>query len=170
MLSKKVLIISLLVFATLLFISIGLVWKWLSTPAVVSIAAANVSNTNQISNVNAKPVSEQKGLKDAKLQSQSDKLLPLFNNMPSVPVFTIDEPILKTGSETQKGVGYTVCLTGDKPIIYLKKEFLNKSNQKQLVNILKHELVHAWFCWQGVQVGHDERFRKKFKEVGGIGN
>jgi hypothetical protein len=170
MLSKKGLIISLLVFLTLLLFSIGLVWKLFLTPPEFPNNSEIGSKTNQISNVNAKPVSDKKGIKDAKLQSQSDKLLPLFNKMPSVPVLIIDEPILKTGSETQKGVGYTICLTGDNPTIYLKKEFLNKANQKQLVNILKHELVHAYFCRQGVQAGHDERFRKKFKEVGGIGN
>jgi hypothetical protein len=107
---------------------------------------------------------------DAKLQKQSDALLKLFDNMPQVPVYLKDEPILKTGSETQKGVGYTVCEMNKTPVIYLKKVFYQKANQKQLTNILKHELVHAWFCRKGVRVGHDEQFRKKFKEVGGFGN
>ena len=90
--------------------------------------------------------------------------------MPPVPVFIKDEPVLKTGSETQRGVAYTVCGLADKPVIYLKKAFYQRANQIQLTNILKHELVHAWFCRQGLRVGHDERFRKKFAEVGGIGN
>lgn len=107
---------------------------------------------------------------DAKLQNQANLLLKLFGNMPQVPVYIKDEPIIKTGSETQKGVGYTVCELNNNPTIYLKKVFYQKANQKQLTNILKHELVHAYFCRQGVKVGHDERWRKKFKEVGGFGN
>lgn len=107
---------------------------------------------------------------DEKLQKQSDALLNLFDKMPQVPVYIKDEPIIKNGSETQKGVGYTICEPNNQPVIYLKKIFYQKANQKQLTNILKHELVHAWFCRQGVKVGHDERWRKKFREVGGFGN
>ena len=107
---------------------------------------------------------------DARLQIQANSLLKLFGNMPYVPVFIKDEPIIKTGSETQKGVAYTTCENKKDPTIFVKKIFYQKANEKQLTNILKHELVHAWFCRQGEIIGHDERFRKKFKEVGGIGN
>jgi hypothetical protein len=106
---------------------------------------------------------------DPALQTQADIVLPLFDNMPAVPIYLTDEPLLKTGSEKERGVAYTVC-THKKPAIFVKKGFYQKRNQKQLVNILKHELTHAWFCRQGIQAGHDERFRRKFKEVGGFGN
>ena len=107
---------------------------------------------------------------NAKLQIQANSLLKLFGNMPKVPVYIKDEPIIKTGSETQKGVAYTTCEDKKNPTIFVKKVFFQKANEKQLTNILKHELVHAWFCRQGEIIGHDERFRKKFKEVGGFGN
>lgn len=107
---------------------------------------------------------------NAKLQIQANSLLKLFGNMPQVPVYIKDEPIIKTGSETQKGVAYTTCENKKEPTIFVKKVFYQKANEKQLSNILKHELVHAWFCRQGEIIGHDERFRKKFKEIGGFGN
>lgn len=105
-----------------------------------------------------------------KLQIQANSYLKLFDNMPQVPVYIKDEPIIKTGSETQKGVGYTLCESNNQPVIYLKKVFYQKANEKQLTNILKHELTHAYFCRQGIQAAHDERWRKKFREVGGFGN
>lgn len=107
---------------------------------------------------------------NAKLQIQANSLLKLFGNMPQVPVYIKDEPIIKTGSETQKGVAYTTCVDKRNPTIFVKKVFYQKTNEKQLTNIIKHELVHAWFCRHGEIIGHDDRFRKKFKEVGGFGN
>jgi hypothetical protein len=108
--------------------------------------------------------------KDSKLQTQADSLLNLFDKMPQVPVFLKDEPILKTGNEIERGLAYTICEPNNKPTIFIKKVFYQKNNQKQIVNILKHELTHAYFCRQGVQVGHDERWRKKFESIGGFGN
>lgn len=55
-------------------------------------------------------------------------------------------------------------------MIYMKKVFYEKNNQKQIVNILKHELTHAWQCRRGGMRGHDAEFRKKFTEAGGFGN
>lgn len=107
---------------------------------------------------------------NAKLQLQTNSLLKLFGNMPKVPVYIKDEPIIKTGSETQKGVAYTTCENKKDPTIFVKKVFYLKTNDKQLTNSLKHELVHAWFCRQGEIIGHNERFRQKFKEIGGFGN
>lgn len=129
-------------------------------------------NTNSIhpSNKASERFSNKKGEKNEKLQRQTDALTPLFGKMQNVPVFIVDEPILKSGTETQKGVAYTSCENKNEPTIFVKRDFYQKNNQKQLVNILKHELVHAWFCQQGTQAGHDERFRRKFTEVGGFGN
>ena len=133
---------------------------------VISNSEIPGKNSNPVST----PVLDSKTGKDAKLQAESDKLLNLFGKMPSVPVFVRDEAILKKGSETQKSVGYTTCENSNQPFIFIKKVFYERANEKQLTNILKHELVHAWFCRQGIQAGHDERFRQKFKEVGGVGN
>lgn len=108
--------------------------------------------------------------RSAKLQTETDALLPLFGKMPPVPVFLKDEIINKQGSNIERGVAYTACENKNQPTIFVKKVFFEKANKKQLVNILKHELTHAYFCRQEVQEGHDARFRKKFTEVGGFGN
>jgi hypothetical protein len=124
----------------------------------------------RVSNNEQTHVSDKKLEADEKLQSESDSLLPLFDNMPVVPAYIKDEPILKSGTNIEKGVAYTVCEPKKNPTIFVKKTFYQKANRKQIVNILKHELTPAWFCRQGVTAEHDTRFRKKFKEVGGFGN
>jgi len=108
--------------------------------------------------------------RDQKLQSETDALLPLFDNMPSVPVYLKDEPVLKAGTNVDTGLAYTHCFGQERPAIFFKKVFYQKNNRKQIVNALKHELTHAWLCRQGVMSGHDARFYKKFRQVGGIGN
>ncbi len=113
---------------------------------------------------------EHKGVRNPQLQSAVNKLLPLFRTMPKVDAYVVDEPIERTGSEVEKGVAYTTCSPSKIPVLYIKKTFYGRANGQQLTNILKHELTHAWFCTQGVQTGHDARFRAKFKEVGGFGN
>jgi len=107
---------------------------------------------------------------DERLQQQTDSLLPFFEMMPPVPVFLKNEPVIKTGTNTERGVAYTVCEKNEYPVIYVKKIFYRNANQKQLVNILKHELTHAYFCRRGQIRGHDREFRRKFEEAGGFGN
>lgn len=108
--------------------------------------------------------------RDPQLQRQADALLPLFDKMSSVPIFITDAPIKKEGSNTERGVAYTNCVDFNNPSITVKKDFYQKTNRKQLTNILKHELTHAWQCRRGRMWGHDEDFRKKFTDVGGFGN
>lgn len=107
--------------------------------------------------------------RDMKLQAESDKLVKLFG-LRIVPVYLKDEIIKKDGTNTERGVAYTTCTEKTKPKIFVKKVFYQKANRKQLVNILKHELTHAWQCSQDLTWGHDEKFYKKFRSVGGIGN
>lgn len=113
---------------------------------------------------------EDKPEPDKKLQTETDALLPLFDGMPSVPAYLTDESVLRLGTNVEKAVAYTRCENRQSPSIFVKKIFYQKANQKMLVNILKHELTHAWLCRQGIPWGHDERFRKKFKQIGGFGN
>jgi hypothetical protein len=107
---------------------------------------------------------------DAKLQAEADALLHFFDRMPPVPVRLKDEPVLKSGTNVETGLAYTHCFEQERPAIFIKKSFYEKSSRKYLINILKHELTHAWLCRQRAMNGHDERFRKKFKEIGGFGN
>lgn len=105
-----------------------------------------------------------------KLQADADALLLFFDNMPSVSVLIKDEPILKSGANTERGVAYTNCDRHKYPTIFIKKIFYEKTNRIQLINILKHELTHSWLCRQQLMSGHDERFRQKFRQSGGFGN
>jgi hypothetical protein len=105
-----------------------------------------------------------------KLQADADTLLPLFDGMPPVPVFLKDEPIISAGTNTERGVAYTDCEARIVPSIFVKRVFYQNANRIQLVNILKHELTHAWLCRRQLMAGHDARFREKFKQVGGFGN
>jgi hypothetical protein len=90
--------------------------------------------------------------------------------MPAVPVYLTDEPILRSGTNTESGVAYTHCVGHEIPSIFVKKDFYRKTNRKQLTNILKHEMTHAWLCRQRLMSGHDGRFRRKFEAIGGFGN
>lgn len=108
---------------------------------------------------------------DENLQAEADALLSLFDQMPRVPVYLKDEPILKSGTNVERGAAYTHCYPREFPIVFVKKTFYQKANRIQLVNALKHELTHAWLCRQGqMSIGHGALFREKFSEVGGFGN
>lgn len=117
-----------------------------------------------------KDVPEEKFERDEKLQAEADALLPLFDKMPPVPVYVTDEVIQKAGTNTEKGMAYTHCYGQERPAIFFKKAYYRKTNRKQLINAMKHELTHAWLCRQRLMAGHDERFYKKFRQVGGFGN
>ena len=104
------------------------------------------------------------------LHAESDALLALFDAMPPVPVYLKDEPMLKAGTNTETGAAYTHCYGQELPNIFVKKIFYQKANRKQLVNLLKHEMTHAWLCRQRLMSGHDDNFQRKFKQIGGFGN
>jgi len=134
-------------------------------PNVVSNAQQIVANTSNSQNTISKKIE-----RNSKLQSQADSLLFHFDRMLPVPVYLIDEPILKGGTNVENGVAYTDCGKNKTPEIFIKKVFYDKGNQKQIINILKHELTHAWQCRRGGMRGHDTEFRKKFTEAAGFGN
>lgn len=125
--------------------------------------------TNSV-NLDEKPIYNEYFERHDKLQSEADALLPLFDKMPPVAVYLKDAPVIETGSNTERGVAYTNCENFEYPTIIIKQTFYQNANSKQLTNILKHEMTHAWLCRQRQMSGHDERFRKKFSEVGGFGN
>lgn len=105
------------------------------------------------------------------LQAETDALLPLFDQMPSVPVYLKDEPILKSGTNTETANAYTHCDGGEFPFIFVKKIYYRQARRKRLVNTLRHELTHAWLCRQRLMsAGHGALFRRKFEQSGGWGN
>ena len=134
-----------------------------------------IEQTNDINAINSVSIENKPPIlpnheSDKALQRQADALLPLFGKMLPVPIYVNDAQIIKNASNVESGVAYTECSTNRQPVIYFKKVFYQHTNQKQITNILKHELTHAFFCRQGIKAGHDLRFRQKFKEVGGFGN
>jgi len=140
--------------------------------AAVSFACSRVPETkNSTNTIPAAAVTpDHKGVRDSKIQAEADRITPLFGSMPKVAVFVVDEPIQPKNIAVEPGVAYTTCSPGKVPTVYVKKAFLTKAPNQQITNILKHELTHAWFCAQGIQTGHDARFRAKLKEIGGFGN
>ncbi|MDQ2747062.1 MAG: SprT-like domain-containing protein [Acidobacteriota bacterium] len=111
-----------------------------------------------------------RAVRDKNLQAKADALLPLFDRMPSVPVYLTDEPIVQTGTNVETSDAYTHCDAHEYPSIFVKRIHYQTTNQKRLTNTLKHELTHAWLCRQNLMAeGHGIDFRRKFKAIGGWG-
>jgi hypothetical protein len=67
------------------------------------------------------------------LQAEADALLLLFDDMPSVAVYLKDEPILRSGTNTRRGVAYTHCQGNELPSIFVKKFFIKKTTGNNLL-------------------------------------
>jgi hypothetical protein len=116
-------------------------------PALVLVTLLTANLAPPVERFDAQTKAANKDERDAKLQADADALLPLFGNMPPVPVYLSDEAIDRnSGSNTEKGIAYTHCFDHETPAIYVKKSFSQTTNRKQLTNALKHELTHAWLC------------------------
>ena len=162
-----------LLFIVIFFIIAALCGFWLYRRVSEPVPETPVAEAEKPpANLNDKPEKkmQENFVRNEKLQGETNALLPLFDKMPMVPVYLKDEVINKEGTNTERGVAYTSCENENQPVIFVKKIFYEKANRKMLVNILKHELTHAWQCRKGYTWGHDEIFRKKFKQVGGFGN
>ncbi len=164
---KSLFLIALLAIA---IVTAAVIWSYFQTPSTVQTQANSNIQPNRVANASSSNPLDKKLERNSNLQSQTDSLLYLFDKIQSVPIYLKDEPIIRNGTNVERGVAYTSCEKDKKPIIYIKKVFYEKANQKQLTNILKHELTHAWQCKRGIMSGHDPEFRKKFTEVGGFGN
>ncbi len=106
--------------------------------------------------------------RDGRLQAEADALLPFFDRMPPVPIYVKDEPILKSGTDTETANAYTHCDGNEAPLIFVKKTYYETAHQTRLTNTLKHEMTHAWLCRQRLMSsGHGELFRQKLKQIGG---
>ena len=74
---------------------------------------------------------------DAKLQIQANSLLKLFGNMSQVSVYIKDEPIIKSGSDTQKGVAYAICVTNKQSDYFPQKNLLSKGKSESISQYFK---------------------------------
>jgi hypothetical protein len=95
----------------------------------------------------------------ATLQAQADSYLYLFDNMPSVPIRVVNEPIGKEHSVAH--------FDPVRKVIYVKQEYLNR--EQDLSDTIKHEMVHAWMQWKGkaweANRSHGTTFQAKLREV-----
>jgi hypothetical protein len=95
----------------------------------------------------------------ATLQSQADSYLYLFDNMPPVPVRVINQPIAK-----DKNFAYFDPL---RKVIFIRQEYITQG--RGVEKTLKHEMVHAWMDWKGMNwkfsKNHGPTFQAKLKEV-----
>lgn len=170
---KKPMIISIVLL--IVFILFGFIFYHKNNSnTAISNANVNLINANNkpkpSSNANVNSVVKINLRRDQSLQKQADSLLILFDKIPSVPVYLTDESIFKEGTNVERGLAYTKCIDSGKPEIFIKDQFYQNKNKKQIINILKHELTHAWQCHRGIMSGHDLEFREKFESIGGFGN
>ena len=132
---NKIFRLLLFIFAPLIFlILVAVIWFWKSEPTPQPISDNTANKT--IENVSNKisPTPQIKGIKDEKLQRQTDALVPLFGNFQSVPVFVVDEPVNHSKAGAEPGVAYADCDRKNVPTIYVKKEFYQKANSWLLGN------------------------------------
>jgi hypothetical protein len=94
----------------------------------------------------------------ATLQSQADSYLYLFDHMPSVPIRVINEPIAR---------GENAYFDPLRKVIFVRQQYLNRG--QGISKTLKHEMVHAWINWKGIDwkinKTHGVTFQAKLKDV-----
>lgn len=95
----------------------------------------------------------------ATLQSQADSYLYLFDHMPPVPIRIVKQPIAKDNN-----LAYFDPL---RKMIFVKQEYLSRG--RDVTGTLKHEMVHAWMHWKGMDRkasrSHGATFQAKLREV-----
>lgn len=103
------------------------------------------------------------------MQSLADSFLWLFGNMPRIQIRVLDATI--KGEPKPRALAY--CVYSNDPLqryIVLKTEFLRTANMGKIINTMKHELVHAWMGWNGLDwndsIRHGPLFQLKAKDVG----
>lgn len=97
------------------------------------------------------------------LQYTADQLLPLFDNMPSVRVKVGNDPHFKTS----KALAFW---RQHEKTIYIRPDYFKGAEPDDLVDTLKHELIHVWTDWKGFYTdkdgGHGEAFIRKAISLG----
>jgi MFS family permease len=118
---------------------------------------------------------------EQRLQQISDNSLPIFDNMPRLEVWVVHEEIRSPYSYEEnifmKGLfrrtynnngggtslGYVLLSGGP---ICLKYDYVKNASTEDLYRIIKHELIHAWLHWKGLDYAHGPLFSRKALEVG----
>jgi heme/copper-type cytochrome/quinol oxidase subunit 4 len=97
------------------------------------------------------------------LQSLANSMRPLFDGMPPVKVKVEFDPFfVKSGAIAfwREGAG----------TMYVRPDYFKKVTFDEMVDVLKHELTHAWVEWKGLSTneneGHNEAFIRKAITLG----
>lgn len=95
--------------------------------------------------------------RESELQGLANSLLHLFNYMPQPKVFLnprMDVDAHASGSER----------------IEFSMEFVETASQAELERLMKHELIHIWMDWRGLDSkdnhDHGPLFQAKARELG----
>jgi hypothetical protein len=90
------------------------------------------------------------------LQQLADKHLPLFEGMTRVKVYLVDK------LDTDKPA---VGLGGGGEMWILKSHY-ELQGDGEVLHTIKHELIHNWQSYKGYEMGHNENFNQKAREIG----
>jgi Zn-dependent protease with chaperone function len=120
---------------------------------------------------------------EARLQAVCDNLLHLFDNMPRVKVQIVDKPMENPWTHEQNMFDPTLyskkfswnwthapayCVADS--LVCLKRVWLNSASPEEVEETIRHELVHAWMDWKGLDkrdsMKHGPIFQAKAAEVG----
>jgi hypothetical protein len=101
------------------------------------------------------------------LQAAVNNLLYLFDHMPAVPVQ------VKHDDYFLRKPGVLAFYRPRTKQIVVKPDYLRDAQMPDVIDTLKHELIHAWLHWKGIDEfgeflddGHSEWFIKKALEIG----
>ena len=107
------------------------------------------------------------------LQGLSNSLLYLFDGMPAVQVHLIDEPITDRIKYNMFMPGVVFeredsLARGGSGHVYIKKVYYESATPQSVTEVMKHEMVHCWVDWKGLQDSdpHGPIFQQKAREVG----
>jgi hypothetical protein len=97
------------------------------------------------------------------LQQRADSFLPLYDGMQSHKVIVLPDGDV---ANLCQSVDALACASST-GMIYVKQSTVDNSTEEQLDNILKHELIHEWAFWKGLDTKeHGEVFKRKATEIG----
>src|SRR5436190_24242028 len=95
---------------------------------------------------------------DTDIQRIADSQLHLFSGLPRLITYLSDVPL-------NDGKYWARCHVGSKDgkkwsVIEMKSDYYNKVPRVDIVQVIQHELIHAWLFWRGIPCGHNEAFNE----------
>jgi len=101
------------------------------------------------------------------LQVMADGLLVEFDNMPRMKILIRDH---RNFEERKTALAFYAPNIDGKPAVVIKPDYFRSASFMDVVDTVKHELVHVWVKWKGLYSdefgGHNEAFLRKAIEIG----